>query len=251
MTYFNDTYFEDHLYLLELSTFLEPKSQYSFDYTFQSIDNELADYELWDTFSDGPIPTPYQEGDHEPWNWYTQYLRNCVYNHKNAEFTEDELQDLCDYYFTDNENIYTGDFLDCYKTMTTASDFNLLRLEAPRYLLQITNGTPRPEQAVEIANPAVWVRTLVHQQRQAESDLQRLTELCGDAYKRTDRRTQEIEQAYQTLAEGTRYVYDRVNANEKIAEEWIRSELSKAANAYQSLARNVWQAIIEQTNEAN
>ena len=135
--------------------------------------------------------------------------------------------------------------------MTTSSDFNMLRLEAPRDLLQITDGTPRPEQAVEIANPAVWVRTLVHQQQQAENDLQRLTELCGDAYDRTDRRTWEIEQAYQTLAEGTRYVYDRVNANEQIAEEWIRSELSKAANTYQSLARNVWQAIIERTNEAN
>jgi len=127
----------------------------------------------------------------------------------------------------------------------------MLRLQAPRDLLQITDGTPRPEQAVEIANPAVWVRTLVHQQQQAESDLKRLTEMCGNAYDRTDRRTREIEQAYQTLAEGTRYVYDRVNANEKIAEEWIRSELSKAANAYQSLARNVWQAIIERTNEAN
>jgi len=101
----------------------------------------------------------------------------------------------------------------------TSSDFNMLRLEAPRDLLQITSGTPSPEQSVELANPAVWVRTLVHQQRQAESDLRRLTELCGDAYNRTDRRTQEIERAYQTLAEGTRYVYDRVNANEKIAEE--------------------------------
>ena len=135
--------------------------------------------------------------------------------------------------------------------MTTSLDFNLLWLEAPRDLLQITNGTPRPKQAVEIANPAVWIRTLVHQQQQAESDLQRLTELCGDAYDRTDRRTREIEQAYQTLADGTRYVYDRVNANEKIAEEWIRSELASAANAYQSLATNVWQAIIERTNEAN
>jgi len=135
--------------------------------------------------------------------------------------------------------------------MTTPSDFNMLRLEAPLDLLQITDGTPRPEQAVEIANPAVWVRTLVNQQQQAENDLQQLTELCGDAYDRTDQRTREIEQAYQTLAEGTRYVYDRVNTNEKIAEEWIRSELSKAANVYQSLARNVWQAIIERTNEAN
>jgi len=34
-------------------------------------------------------------------------------------------------------------------------------------------------------------------------------------------------------------------------EEWIRSELSKAANAYQSLARKVWQAIVERTNKAN
>jgi len=114
MTGFDDTYFEDHLYFLELSTFLEPKSQYSFDYTFQSIDSELADYEQWDTFSDGPIPTPYLEGNHEPWNWYTQYWFNCTHNHTNAEFTEDELQDLCDYYFTDDETIYTGHFLDLY-----------------------------------------------------------------------------------------------------------------------------------------
>jgi len=135
--------------------------------------------------------------------------------------------------------------------MTTSSDFNMLQLEAPHDLLQITDGTPRPEQSVEIANPAVWVRTLVHQQQQAESDLHRLPELYGDADDRTDRRMQEIEQAYQTLAEGMRYVYDRVNANAKIAEECLRSELLSAANAYQSLTRNVWQAIFERTNEAN
>jgi len=135
--------------------------------------------------------------------------------------------------------------------MTISSNFNMLRLEAPRDLLQITDGTARPEQAVEIANPAVWVRSLVNQQRQAQNDLQRLTELCGDSYNRTDRRTREIEQAFQTLAEGTRYVYDRVNANKKIAEEWVCNELSKAANGYQSRRRNVWQTIIEGTNEAN
>jgi len=71
--------------------------------------------------------------------------------------------------------------------MTTSSDFNMLRLEAPRDLLQITDIASGPEPAVEIANPAVWVRTLVRQQRQAEHDLQRLTELCGDAYDKTDR----------------------------------------------------------------
>ena len=58
--------------------------------------------------------TPYQEGDHEPWNWYTQYWLNCAYNHKNAVFIENELRDLRDYYFTDDETIYTGDFLDDY-----------------------------------------------------------------------------------------------------------------------------------------
>ena len=31
------------------------------------------------------------------------------------------------------------------KAMTTSSDFNMLRLEAPRDLLQITSGTPSPE----------------------------------------------------------------------------------------------------------
>jgi len=96
----------------------------------------------------------------------------------------------------------------------------MLRLEAPRDLLQITDRDLGPEPAVEIANSAVWVRTLVRHPRQAEHDLQRLTELCGDAYDKTDRRTREIEQAYQTLAEGTRYVYDRANANEKIVGEW-------------------------------
>jgi len=80
--------------------------------------------------------------------------------------------------------------------MTTSSDFNMLWLEAPRDLLQITDGTPRSEQAVEIANLAVWVWTLVDQQWQADSDLQRITELCGDAYDRTNQRTPEIEQAY-------------------------------------------------------
>jgi len=84
--------------------------------------------------------------------------------------------------------------------MTTSSDFNMLRLEASCDLLQITDGTPRPEQAVEIANPTVWVRTLVHQQRQAESNLQRLTELYDDAYDRTDQRTREIEQAYRIIS---------------------------------------------------
>jgi len=86
---------------------------------------------------------------------------------------------------------------------------------------------------------------------QAEKDLRQLLELCSNTNDKNDQWMQQIEEAYRALAEGTRYVYDQVNANEAIAEESIRSELSTAANTYQSLARDVWQAIIERTNEAN
>jgi len=117
--------------------------------------------------------------------------------------------------------------------MSTSSDFNMLRLEAPRDLLQISDGTPAPEQAIELANPAAWVRAMARQQRQDETDLRQLTELCGKTIDQTDQRMQRIEDAYRTLAEGTRYVYDRVNANEEIAEDWVHTELAHAANAYQ------------------
>jgi len=102
--------------------------------------------------------------------------------------------------------------------MSTSSDFNMLRLEAPRDLLQITNGTALPEQALELANPVVWVRTMARQQKQTERDLQQLTELYGNTIDKTNQRMIRIEEAYQTLAEGTRYVYNWVHANEEIAE---------------------------------
>jgi len=102
----------------------------------------------------------------------------------------------------------------------------------------------------QIANPAVWVRALVHQQRQAEEDMKQLVGLYGNTIDHTDQQIQRIEHANQALAEGTRYVYDRCNTNQETEEAWVRSELAAAANAYQTFTRNVWQAIIEQTNEA-
>jgi len=126
----------------------------------------------------------------------------------------------------------------------------MLRLEAPKTLLQITDGTTPMEGVIEVTNPATWVRSMVRQQKQAEDDLRHLTELCGNAVDRTDKRIQRIETAYQTLAEGTRYVYDRMEANEEVAEAWVRSELANAANAYQTFTREVWQAIIDRTDEA-
>jgi len=127
----------------------------------------------------------------------------------------------------------------------------MVRLEAPRDLLQITDGTALLEQAVELANPTVWVQTMVRQQKQAERYLLQLTELCGNTINKTNQRMVRIEEAYQTLAEGTRYIYDRVHTNEGIAETWVRIELANAANAYQTLAQNVWQAILERTDEDN
>jgi len=133
----------------------------------------------------------------------------------------------------------------------TSSDFNMLQLEAPRDMLQITDGTHPTEGAVEITNPATWIRTMVRHQKQAERDLKELTDLCGNTIDQTNQRIQQIKEAYQTLAEGTRYIYDRANANQEIEEAWVRSELAAAANTYQTFAQNVWQEIIKRTQEAN
>ena len=62
----------------------------------------------------------------------------------------------------------------------------MLRLEAPRDMLQITDRTKPTEEAVEVVNPATWIRMLVRQQRQAEADYKQLTELCGNAVDHTD-----------------------------------------------------------------
>jgi len=124
----------------------------------------------------------------------------------------------------------------------------MLRLKAPKTLLQITDGTTPMEGIIEVTNPAAWIRSMVRQQKQAEDDLRHLKELCGDTINQADRRIMRIEAAYQTLAEGTRYVYDRFEANEGVAEAWLRSELANTANAYQSFAREVWQVIEDRTS---
>ena len=124
--------------------------------------------------------------------------------------------------------------------MSVSSDFNMLRLEDPSDALQITDGTKPAEEAIEIANPATWVRTMVKQQKQAEDDLRQLTELCGNTIDHADQRNQRIERTYQDMADGTRYVYDRVSTNEVIAEASVRSELANAADAYQTFSREEW-----------
>ena len=120
--------------------------------------------------------------------------------------------------------------------MSTTLDFNMLCLEVPRNMLHITEGTHPMEEGVEIAHPVTWIRAMVHQQEQAEQDLRQLTDRYGSTIDRINRRIHDIETAFYTLAEGTRYVYDRVQASENITKEWVRSELVVAANAYQTFA---------------
>ena len=74
-----------------------------------------------------------------------------------------------------------------------STDFNMLRLEAPRDALQITDGTAPEEEALEISNPATWLHALVKQQRQAEKDLTQLVRLCDNTVDRTDLRIKQVE----------------------------------------------------------
>jgi len=75
-------------------------------------------------------------------------------------------------------------------------------------------------------------------------------EVCGDTVDRTDRRIQQVEKAYYQLSQGTQYIYERIEAKEVIAEAWEGNELTAAANAYQTFTRQIWEAIIERTKEA-
>jgi hypothetical protein len=89
----------------------------------------------------------------------------------------------------------------------SSTDFNMLRLEAPRAIPQITNGE-EPTAHVEIASPASWVRCLVRHQAQAERDLRQLYEACGNQFNRSDARIRAIETAYNELLGGAQYLYE-------------------------------------------
>jgi len=104
---------EDHEYLLELSHIFEPKRQYSFDYTFDLVDDKISKYEQWEEFSDKPIPGIMQINC-TPNNWYTQYWSNCASWQLAADLDGYEFREICDYTFEDDETIYAGHFLDLY-----------------------------------------------------------------------------------------------------------------------------------------
>jgi len=133
-------------------------------------------------------------------------------------------------------------------TMLISSDFNMLRLEAPRTLLQITAGT-RSAEHVEIASPATWARCVVRHQAQAERDLRQLYEACSNKFDRSDTRMAAIELAYEELAERARYIYEQTQKQAQISEDWIRTELATTANAYQTFSQKVWEGISVQASD--
>jgi len=106
-------HFEDHLYLHELSNLVEPKSQYLFDYTFQSIDSELANYQKWEETIDEPKLID-ETIECAPYQWYSQQWWNCTLLSQPADFNEDELFDLFDYHFDYDSTNFSVDLLDVY-----------------------------------------------------------------------------------------------------------------------------------------
>ena len=107
---------QDHFLLLDLATILEPQSSYQFDYTFGSIDEEIAtaakEKTEWKEYVDGP--TPVELDDITPWHWYTQYWATCTRLRQSANLNGLEFREICNYEFEDDETIYTAHFLDLY-----------------------------------------------------------------------------------------------------------------------------------------
>jgi len=103
---------KEHFFLLELENVFEPQSSYHHDYSYSSIE-QIADLSSWDESINGPTPT--EQTDCTPQNWYTQYWFNCAQKHICADLDGYEFRDICDYEFGDyDETIYTEHFLDLY-----------------------------------------------------------------------------------------------------------------------------------------
>jgi hypothetical protein len=125
----------------------------------------------------------------------------------------------------------------------------MLRLEFPRTITQVVERTDPTEDIVEVREPPQWLRQMIHQYTQARRDLNRLYEACGNQFDRNDRRILDIEQNYQVLADGIRYVYDQAKSDSVATREWIQTELTATAQATQELAQQLWQVILAKNEE--
>ena len=102
--------------MLDLATILEPQPSYQFDYTFGSIDEDIAttasEENEWNEYANGPAQV--ELDDITPWHWYTQYWSSCALLRQSADLNGHEFREICDYEFQDDETIYTGHLLDLY-----------------------------------------------------------------------------------------------------------------------------------------
>jgi hypothetical protein len=133
----------------------------------------------------------------------------------------------------------------------TSTGVVMLRLAYPSTRLQITDGSLPAQPIIEITRPASWVRTIAHQHEQAQQDLRQLYEACGNQFDQADSRIRHIEWGYDTLYRGTLYIYEQAQAQREASHDWLQTELSRTANAYQTFQRQVWEAIVARTTEDN
>jgi len=131
-----------------------------------------------------------------------------------------------------------------------SSTVNQLHLEHPRSAEDIYNDTYPDNDSVEIQEHACWLRQLVHQHRQAQTNLKCLRQICGGEYDRTDRRIRSIGRNYESLFQSVWYIYEQAKADIGASHEWMQTELMAAANASQQFTVEVWQAILTRNEEA-
>ena len=127
--------------------------------------------------------------------------------------------------------------------MAASSNVEMIRFEYPRTANEVQTQTDPSNAMVEIWNPIAWVRELVRQQQQAQDDLQTLYEMCGEQFDRQDRRLRRIETNYTVLYESARYLHEQLGREQQISADWLQTELTAAANAYQVFVRDTWAAI--------
>jgi hypothetical protein len=93
-------------------------------------------------------------------------------------------------------------------TEAASSTVNLLRLEHPHRTNNVYNDTYPSNDSVEIHEPDSWLRQLAYQPQLAQTDLQRFCQICGGEFNRNNRHIHSIEQSYEALLQGIRYVYE-------------------------------------------
>ena len=112
MTTFIPSFEQDHFFLLELASILEPLSTQHYDQSYDSITAVLTE-QAWNEHRDGTQPTE-AVNECQPTLWYTVYWWQCTISNTIVDWNSYEFQKLFDYDFFDDYTIYTGHHLDLY-----------------------------------------------------------------------------------------------------------------------------------------